>query len=224
MHQAEKPIIGVIGGTGELGFALVRLWSKAGYPIVIGSRAKERAEATARMIGKPEVRGDDNRGAARAGDVIVLTVPFSNHDSIVDEIKDEAAGKIVVDAVVPLNPPKVFVVQLPVAGSPALLAQRQLGPKTRVVAAFHSVSAKKLQGGDKADCDVLVFGDDTAAKNTVISLVDAVATRGIDGGVLANAVAAEAFTSVLIAINRRYKIANAGIRITGIPLLRPSNQ
>jgi hypothetical protein len=41
--------------------------------------------------------------------------------------------------------------------------------------------------------------------------------RGIDGGVLANSVAAEALTSVLIGINRRYKVNGAGIRITGIP-------
>jgi 8-hydroxy-5-deazaflavin:NADPH oxidoreductase len=127
-------------------------------------------------------------------------------------------GKILVDAVVPLVPPKVSVVQLPVAGSPALVAQRMLGPAVRVAAAFHNVGAKKLHGGEKADCDVLVFSDDAAVREQVIALADVVATRGIDGGALANAVAAEALTSVLIAINRRYKIPGAGIRITGLPM------
>lgn len=213
----KKPTIAVIGGTGELGSGLVRLWSAAGYPIVIGSRSKEKATAAARDIGKANVRGDDNRGAARAGDIVVLSVPFSNHDAIVEEIRLDVAGKIVVDAVVPLVPPKVSVVQLPAAGSPALVAQRTFGPETRMIAALHSVGAKKLQTGEKADCDVLVFGDDAAAKELVIGLAGVVATRGIDGGALANSVAAEALTSVLIAINRRYKIAGAGIRITGIP-------
>ena len=213
----KKPTIAVIGGTGELGSGLVRLWSAAGYPVVIGSRSKEKAVAVARDIGKANLRGDDNRGAARAGDIVVLSVPFSNHDAIVEEIKRDVAGKIVVDAVVPLVPPKVSVVQLPVAGSPALVAQRAFGPETRMVAALHSVGAKKLQTGEKADCDVLVFGDDAAAKELVIGLAGVVATRGIDGGALANSVAAEALTSVLIAINRRYKIAGAGIRITGMP-------
>jgi predicted dinucleotide-binding enzyme len=97
------------------------------------------------------------------------------------------------------------------------LAQRAFGPASRVVTAFHSVGAKKLQGCEKADCDVLVFGDDTVAEDLVIALAGAVATRGVDGGTLANSVAAEALTSVLIAINRRYKIAGAGVRITGIP-------
>jgi 8-hydroxy-5-deazaflavin:NADPH oxidoreductase len=82
------------------------------------------------------------------------------------------------------------------------------------------VGAKKFQGGEKADCDVLVFGDDQAAREQVIALAGIVATRGVDGGGLANSVAAEALTSVLIAINRRYKIPGAGIRITGLPPLQ----
>ncbi len=114
-------------------------------------------------------------------------------------------------------PPKVSVVQLPAAGSPALVAQRTLGEGVRVAAAFHNVGAKKLHRGEKADCDVLVFADDAAVREQVIELAHVVATRGVDGGVLANAVAAEALTSVLIAINRRYKVAGAGIRITGLP-------
>jgi NADPH-dependent F420 reductase len=148
----------------------------------------------------------------------VLSVPFSNYDAILQEIKADVGGKIVIDAVVPLVPPKVSVVQLPPDGSPALVAQRVFGPETRVVGAFHNVGAKKLQNGEKADCDVLVFGDDAAAKDIVIKLAGEVATRGIDGGALANSVAAEALTSVLIAINRRYKVTGAGIRIAGLTL------
>jgi hypothetical protein len=216
---SDKPVIAVMGGTGSLGSGLARLWAQAGYQVVIGSRSKEKAEAVARELGggAGTVRGDDNRGAARAGDIVVLSVPYPSHDAIVDEIKADVSGKIVVDATVPLVPPKVAVVQLPEAGSPAVVAQRVLGPETRVVSAFHNVGAKKFQGGEKADCDVLVFGDDPAAREQVIELAGVVATRGIDGGTLANSVAAEALTSVLIAINRRYKVAGAGIRITGLP-------
>jgi NADPH-dependent F420 reductase len=210
--------IAIIGGTGSLGSGLARLWAMAGYHVVIGSRSKDKAEAAAQELGAAGcVRGDDNRGAARSGDIVVLSVPYSNHDAIVDEIKDDVAGKIVVDAVVPLVPPKVSMVQLPAAGSPALVAQRIFGPDVRVVSAFHNVGAAKLQGGDKADCDVLVFGDDPAAREQVVVLAGLVATRGVEAGVLANSTAAEALTSVLIAINRRYKVPGAGIRITGLP-------
>lgn len=213
-----KPVIAVIGGTGSLGSGLARLWALAGYHVVIGSRSKEKAEAAAAELAGAGscVRGDDNRGAARAGGVVVLAVPYATHDAAIQEIKADVTGKIVVDTTVPLVPPKVSVVQLP-ATSPAVQAQRELGPDVRVVAAFHNVGAKKLQDGEKADCDVLVFGDDVAAREVVIELAGAVAARGVDGGVLANTSAAEALTSVLIAINRRYKVPGAGIRITGLP-------
>jgi hypothetical protein len=215
----DRPTIAIIGGTGDLGSGLARLWSRAGYPIVIGSRDKEKADATARELCADGgcVRGDGNREAARAGDIVVLSVPFASHDAIVEEISSEVAGKVVVDAAVPLVPPKVSIVQLPSAGSPAVVAQRVLGPGVRVVAAFHNVGAKKLHGAEKADCDVLVFADDPKARELVIELAGVVATRGVDGGSLCNSVAAEALTSVLIAINRRYKVPGAGIRITGLP-------
>jgi 8-hydroxy-5-deazaflavin:NADPH oxidoreductase len=220
--MSDKPVIAVVGGTGSLGSGLARLWSQAGYRVVIGSRSKEKAEAVARELGCGAgiVCGDHNRGAARSGDIVVLSVPYANHDASVDEIKADVPGKIVVDATVPLVPPNVAVVHLPGAGSPAVVAQRLLGPEARVVSAFHNVGAKKLQGGEKADCDVLVFGDDRAAREQIIELAGLVATRGIDGGSLANSVAAEALTSVLIAINRRYKVAGSGIRITGLRSLQ----
>lgn len=216
----NKPTIAILGGTGDLGSGLARLLAAAGYPVVLGSRAKDKAEQAAAELGQQlgtTVRGDDNRGAAQAADIVMLCVPYSNHDAMLDEVKAVMDGKILVDAVVPLVPPKVSVVQLPAAGSPALVAQRVLGPGVRVAAAFHNVGAKKLHGGEKADCDVLVFADDLAVREQVIALANVVATRGVDGGALANAVAAEALTSVLIAINRRYKVPGAGIRITGLP-------
>jgi len=216
----NKPTIAILGGTGDLGSGLARLLAAAGYPVVLGSRAKEKAEQAAVELGQQlgtAVRGDDNRGAAQSADIVMLCVPYANHDAMLDEVKPVMDGKILVDAVVPLVPPKVSVVQLPAAGSPALVAQRVLGAGVRVAAAFHNVGAKKLHGGEKADCDVLVFADDLAVREQVIALANVVATRGVDGGALANAVAAEALTSVLIAINRRYKVPGAGIRITGLP-------
>ena len=217
----ERPTIAVLGGTGDLGSALARRWAAAGYPVVLGSRAKERAQAAAREMqsagAAAAVTGEDNFAAAKAADVVLLAIPYSNHEAILNEIKPAVAGKIVVDAVVPLVPPKVSVAQLPAEGSAAQIAQRLLGADARVVSAFHNVGAAKLQAGGTVDCDVLVFGDDKAARDLVIELVNAAGTRGIDGGVLANSVAAEALTSVLIGINRRYKVDGAGIRITGIP-------
>jgi 8-hydroxy-5-deazaflavin:NADPH oxidoreductase len=215
-----RPTIAVIGGTGDLGSALAKRWAAAGYPIVLGSRSKEKAEAAAREMNGSAVSGEGNRTAAAKADIVVIAVPYANHEAILNEIKPAVQGKIVVDTVVPLVPPKVSVVQLPPDGSAALRAQRLLGEAARVQSAFHNVSASKLKSGESIDCDVLVFGDDKDGRAIVIELANAAGTRGIDGGPLANSVAAEALTSVLIGINRRFKVKGAGIRITGIPTVQ----
>jgi NADPH-dependent F420 reductase len=218
--MADRPVIAIIGGTGDLGSGLAKRWADAGYRVVLGSRSHEKAEAAAREMGngaQGTIEGRDNRGAAEAASLIVIAVPYASHEATLVEIKDAVRGKIVVDAAVPLVPPKVSVVQLPADGSAAQIAQRLLGDEVRVVSAFHNVGAKKLRDGGPVDCDVLVFGNDREAREQVIELAAAAGTRGVDGGVLANSVAAEALTSVLIGINRRYKADGAGIRITGLP-------
>jgi 8-hydroxy-5-deazaflavin:NADPH oxidoreductase len=214
------PTLAILGGTGALGTGLAMRWADAGYPIVIGSRSREKAQAAASTIaargGAASVTGEDNAGAARTGDIVVIAVPWTTHDAILSEIKSLVSGKIVVDAVVPLVPPKVSVVQLPSAGSAGVIAHNTLGEDVKVVSAFHNVAAAKLQSGAEIDCDVLVFGNDREARDAVIELAKALGTRGVDGGPIANSVAAEALTAVLIGINRRYKIPGAGIRITGL--------
>ncbi|HYB11266.1 MAG TPA: NADPH-dependent F420 reductase [Alphaproteobacteria bacterium] len=217
--NGKRPILSIIGGTGTLGTGLAMRWSAAGYPVILGSRSAEKADAAAKAIrvspGTASVRGMDNVSAAKAGEIVVVTVPYANHETILREIRDAVAGKIVVDATVPLVPPKVATVQLPPEGSAARAAQALLGDGVHVVAAFQNVAGHKLQSPQSIDCDVLVCSNDRAARESVIALAGAAGLRGIDAGPLANAVAAEALTSILIGINRRYKVDGAGIRITG---------
>ena len=86
-----------------------------------------------------------------------------------------------------------------------------------MVSAFQNVGAHHLRNPEKSvDCDVLVTGDDDAAKEDVIKLVEAAGMRGIDAGPVANAVVAESLTAALIYINKKYGAKGAGIRITGI--------
>lgn len=215
--MSGKPTIAIVGGTGALGSGLARRWAAAGYEIVIGSRTADKAKAAApRIASGAAVCGANNAAAAQAGDVVLLAVPWASHAEILDEIKPHVAGKIVIDATVPLVPPKVARVQVPVETSAALAAQKRLGETARVVAAFHNVAASKLQTGEEIDCDVLVFGDAPDDRAAVIALVEAAGLRGIHAGPLVNAVAAEALTAVLIGINRHYKVPGAGIRITGL--------
>ena len=188
---------------------------------MIGSRAAEKAEAAAKalaasMVGGTPPHGAGNADAAKAADVVFVTVPWANHAAILEEIAPHVAGKLVIDTTVPLVPPRVARVQMPADGSAALAAQKRLGPGVRLVAAFHNVAAAKLQKDEAIDCDVLVFGDDAKDREVVLALAKAAGLRGIHAGPLANSVAGEALTSVLIGINRAYKVDGAGIRITGI--------
>lgn len=213
--MAEKPAIAVIGGTGALGSGLAKRLGRAGYPIVIGSRDPAKAKAAAAALGSGQVRGAGLAEAAREASVVILAVPFASQADILKAIAPACAGKLVIDTSVPLVPPKVGTVQLPEGGGAAARARKLLDPSVKLVSAFHNVSAAKLQGDGAIECDVLVFGDDAAARATAIGLVEAAGLRGFHGGPLANSVAAEALTSVLITINRIYKVDGAGIRIVG---------
>ncbi|MGE0383679.1 MAG: NADPH-dependent F420 reductase [Gammaproteobacteria bacterium] len=212
-----KPKLAVLGGTGDLGAGLAYAWARAGYPIIIGSRSAERGAAKGveirAAVAGAQVDGGDLQYAARGADIVVVTVPYASHAGTLEAVKDAVAGKIVIDTTVPLVPPKVARVQLPAAGCAAAEAQQVLGAGVRVVSAFQNVSAHSLMDGS-ADCDVLVCGDDVDAREQVIGLVAAIGLKGWHAGVLANSAAAEALTSVLISINKRYQLPGSGIRIT----------
>lgn len=213
--------IAILGGTGDLGGGLARQWSRAGYRILIGSRTLEKgkAAADALLAEFPDlnVTGHENLDAATQADLVVLTVPFEHQLSTLETVKPGLSGKVLIDVTVPLMPPKVGTVQLPEAGSAAVQAQNFLGEDVNVVSAFQNVGAMHLQEDHAIECDVLVTGNKRAARDTVITLVEAVGLKGWHAGPLANAAAAEAMTSILITINRHHKINGAGIVITGEP-------
>ena len=215
--------IAVLGGTGKEGKGLALRWAAKGHEVVIGSRSPERAQAAAQDIaaalgGNARARGADNLAAAQACTVCVLSVPYSAQVETAAQVAAQLAGKILIDVTAPLMPPRVDRVALPNGESAVVALQRRLGPDVRVVSAFQNVSAPHLSDLDHAiDCDVLVCGDDAQAREIAIGLANDAGMRAWHAGALANSVAAEALTSVLIAINKRYKIAGSGIRITGVP-------
>ncbi|NDE00928.1 MAG: NADPH-dependent F420 reductase [Gammaproteobacteria bacterium] len=210
--------IAIIGGTGALGAAIARRLAKAGESVILGSRDPAKAAAAAAALqaetGRP-VQGRGNAEAAAAASLVIVTVPFVSQESTLTEIAPACRGKIVVDTTVPLMPPKVMRVQLPAEGSAAVRAQRLLGEGVTVVSAFHNVAAHKLATDASVECDVLVFGDERAAREQVLRLVAQCGLRGLHGGALVNSAAAEALTSVLIFVNKTYSVDGAGLRITG---------
>ena len=215
------PALAVLGGTGAEGSGLALRFAHAGFDVTIGSRSIEKAQAVATelngVLQAERISGAGNMAAAESTDIAILTVPFAAQLATARDVAQALKGKILVDATVPLVPPKVGRVQLPGGGSAVAALQEDLGEAVRVVSAFQNVSAQHLRDlGHGIDCDVLVCSDDIEAREMVVQLARAIGLRAWHAGPLANSAAAEALTSVLISINRRHKVPSAGIRITGV--------
>ena len=208
--------IAILGGTGALGLGLASRWIRSGHEVLIGSRTIESAKSACGKLNINEDQGMLNLDAANLADIACLTVPFSFQLDILSEVKDALSGKILIDGTVPLVPPKVMRVQLPEEGCAAIRAQTYLGDSIQVISAFQNISAELLQTDAEIDCDVLVCGDKRDSREQVIALVNDAGLTGWHAGPLCNSAAAEALTSVLIAINKNHTIKHSGIKITGV--------
>ncbi len=209
-------IVALIGGTGALGMALAKRLASSGYGVIIGSREAAKAAAAARQLQPAKVRGLRNDEAAAAADGIILAVPYAAHRATVVALAGSAAGKVVVDPTVPLlgiRPVRLAAVD---EGSAAERTQAML-PQARVVSAFHTLSADLLAGDDgPVPGNVLLCGNDPAAKDTAAAMARAIGSIPIDAGLLTWAQTLEHLGALMIALNQRYKRKHAGLRITGL--------
>ncbi|MFG6178597.1 NADPH-dependent F420 reductase [Halomonas sp. THAF12] len=214
--------IAILGGTGPQGRGLALRLARAGTPVVIGSRDAGRAQAAAdelnaRLENAAAIGGDDLRGAVAAADeMVILAVPYAAHDATLEAIRDLLPGKVLVDIVVPLADGDPKRVDMPAAGSATEAAQALLGDAVPVVGALHNVSAVTLNDLDHPiNCDVLVCGNDLAAKEKVIELVRRLDVAAYNAGPAVNARCIEAITPILIRLNISKKVpfTHAGLRI-----------
>jgi len=222
-------LIAVLGGTGNQGRGLARRFAMAGHPVVIGSRSQERAAAAAAEIAKTTggerspgaasaVRGLANTEAVRHADVVIVAVPWPGHRDLLASLEPELAGKIVVDCVNPLGFDEQGTYLVAVSEGSAVEQAATLLPRSRVVAAFHTLSAVLLLDPelDEIDQDVLVLGDDRQATDIVQALATQIpGVRGVYAGQLRNGRQVEGMTANLMSVNRRYK-THAGLRVTDI--------
>lgn len=218
--------IAVLGGTGPEGFGLALRWVRAGETVVIGSRDAKRAQdAAARIkasVGEDaKVSGAENTAACASTDLLVLTVPFEGHASLLKQIKPAIKpGSIVIDATVPLAASVGGRASRTLGvwqGSAAQQTLELVPSGVSVVAAFQNTSAEVLNGDQSVDCDVIVCSDDSNASKLVSDLAIKIpGVRALDGGKLENARILEQITALLIGLNIRHK-GHSGIRITGLP-------
>lgn len=221
MSQLTDQTIAVLGGTGPQGRGLARRFAQAGLTVILGSRTAEKGAAAAEelsaAVGAP-ISGSDNLGAAQAGDIVLVVVPWDGHGELLRELKPALDGKIVVDCVNPLGFDKQGAYALTVEEGSATEQAAAILTESTVVGAFHNVSAVLLEDPEvtSIDTDVLVLGDEREATDLIQELVATIpGARGIYGGRRRNAHQVEALTANLISINRRYK-AHAGIRVTDV--------
>lgn len=210
-------VVGVLGGTGDQGRGLAYRLARAGQQVIIGSRSADRAQTAASEIGHG-VLGAENAECASRSDIVIVAVPWDGHARTLEALREELAGKLVVDCVNPLGFDKKGAYALkPEEGSAAEQAASLL-PDSRVTAAFHHLSAVLLQDAaiETIETDVLVLGEVRADCELVQALAARIpGMRGVFGGRLRNAHQVESLVANLISVNRRYK-AHAGVRLTDI--------
>jgi 8-hydroxy-5-deazaflavin:NADPH oxidoreductase len=215
--------IGIVGGTGPAGRGLAARLAAVGHSVTIGSRSKYRAleERDKLLDSWPDLAGSleagDNASAATA-ELVVIATPWDAAAGIARSVAPHLRGKVVVtmanalervdDEFEPLIPPR---------GSVAGHVQAVV-PEAKVVAAFQHIPAHELGDLDHViQSDVLICSDHREAIDAVSRLVHQIPDlRPLDCGQLSNATAIEAFTSVLLQLNTRYR-TRVALRITGLP-------
>lgn len=214
--------LAIIGGTGMQGTALATRFAKAGVPIILGSRDAQRgvvaAQALNERLGLTNISGTSNQEAARQGDIVLLSVPYEGMQPILEDLFNAVENKIVINIASSLDPVKKMRAKVPPAGSITAEIQNFFGERARVIAAFQNISPEKLSSPDaRIDSDVLVCGGNREAREQVIALCKQAGIDAFDVGMINNAVAVETLTAVLIAVNVKYKVVGAGIRLTNVP-------
>ena len=197
-------MIGIVGGTGDFGQGLAERLRRLGEEVELGSRT-------------PHDEFVANSACAKHSDLVFLSVPPEGLAAMCASLADDLEGKIVVSVASP-----VVFRDGKAAAEPGELSLAELGakaaPGARMVAGFHTVSAKALARVEEPlDEDVLLCGDDEDAKAVVAALAERlVEGRAVDAGRLEVARWLEPLTAVLLNVNRRYKVSS-GVKVTGLP-------
>jgi NADPH-dependent F420 reductase len=204
--------VAIVGGTGSFGRALTARLRLLNYDVAIGSRDAERAGQLAALYG---VSGGRNEEVARDADLVVLAVRSAAALATARELA-EAIGEVPLLCVASdLRFTEDGV--LPGRLGRSLAEEVAEVVSAPVAAGFQTLAAAHLVAPDPPDEDVLVCGDEAAAKEPSLELAARLVTgRAIDAGPLANARALEGLTAIILNVNRRYG-GYAGLRLTGIP-------
>jgi hypothetical protein len=220
--------VGIIGGTGGMGKGFALRWS-LNHDVIIGSRDAGRASESAaeytniakESFGeiKGTISGNDNVSVAKDSDVLILSIPYENIDSvcsgILSEVKDSC---VVVSPIVPMTKTDVGFECVAIKDNKPFsykLVSNHMKDKSKLVSAFHVISEKKLINPTlELDYDIFVCGDDKESVKVVNTLIDEIkGLRSIYLGPIELSYLAEMSTPLLLNAMIRNKIKNPGIKI-----------
>jgi 8-hydroxy-5-deazaflavin:NADPH oxidoreductase len=217
--------VSILGGTGQQGRGLARRLAAAGVTVTIGSRDPARArQGVSEWPMHPSAAAllvADNIAAVVDAALVILAVPFTSVDGLLDELRPHfSARAIVVDVTVPVTFAAGKMAMLEVTeGSASEHVRARLPEHVGVAAAFKTIPAHVLDddANQPLDCDEFVCGDSEEARARAVSLVQLLpGLRPVDVGPLSRARSVEHLTALAIAINRRHKIHEARYRIVGL--------
>ena len=220
--------IGIIGGTGGMGKGFALRWCK-NHEILIGSRDSQRAsDAAAEYLQTAKqafgsingtIAGADNDSVATQSDVLILSIPYENIDSVcsglLGKIKDSCT---VISPIVPMTKTDIGFEFIPLKENKPFshqMVQKHMKNKNKLVSAFHVISEKKLVDPTfTLDYDIFVCGDDKESIDVVNGLIGEISgLRPIFLGSGALAYLAEISTPLLLNAMIKNKMKNPGIKI-----------
>ena len=220
--------IGIIGGTGGMGKGFAIRWCKK-HEIIIGSRDAERAAISASeyLSSAKDAYGDisgtisgrDNISVAKESDVLVLSIPYENIDTICSQLLPEINAQcVVISPIVPMTKTDVGFECIAIKDNKTFSHQtveKHMKDKTKLVSAFHVISEKKLVNPTlPLDYDIFVAGDDKNSVeivNNLINEIEGLRPIYLGPGVLAYLV--EMSTPLLLNAMIRNKMKNPGIKL-----------
>jgi NADPH-dependent F420 reductase len=182
-------------GAGNVGKALARSASQAGYEVVLSARHPEHAQEAARETGATSV--ETNAAAVREADVVVFAIPWSAGREVATEIEAETAGKTVIDVTNPLKPDYSGPA---LEGTSAAEELQRWLPKAKVAKAFNTLFASR-QASPTRDVEAFVAADDPDAKREALALAESLGFAPVDVGPLQASRYLEAMAWLNISLN-----------------------
>jgi hypothetical protein len=221
--------IGIVGGTGGMGEGFALRWCQK-HDVIVGSRDAQKAKEAAENYTKAAkeayggsisgtISGDDNFSLAKDVDILILSIPYETIADTCSKLSGQIRQDcVVVSPIVPMTRTDSGFVYIPLEQGKKPAAEMVadgLGPRSRVVSAFHTISEVKLKNvGQSLDSDTFICGDD---QDTVAKLTGLVAEisglRPVYLGPLSLSYQAEILTPMLLNAAKKNKMKNPGVKL-----------